>query len=128
MNRDEIRAKATQKPKRSSKLIDLGDGTQIEMRAPTMKSRAKIVESSGAKFTAEGDMVKGDAADLQIAAVMGCAYVPGTEELVYEKGDRELLEGMPVNGWFAEAAGVAVQLIAGKDPDASPLDETPSDS
>ena len=52
-----------------------------------------------------------DLAAIQIAAVVHCSFVPGTNERIFDAADRGVLEELPTNQWFDEVSGVALELM-----------------
>lgn len=95
--REKIRSAALKTPAFRSTEIELEDGTKIELREPTAKSRAEIFRRSR---LSDGTL---DRARQQVEAVILCAFVPGTDQLVFEAADADMLFAQPVGGWFERA-------------------------
>lgn len=105
--RDLIRKATLGKPNtRASSTMDL-NGVDVEIRQPTVGQRSRILTAAGGGTTGE---IK-DFSKLQIAAIMSCCYVPGTQEHVFEKADEKSLMDQPAGGWVDELAAEAVRLM-----------------
>jgi len=106
--RDALRSALLGKPKRISKIIEIAEGVEIEIRQPTVGSRSRIMNAAGVSASSQ-DL--NDLAAIQIAAVVNCSFVPGTSERIFDAADRGVLEELPTNQWFDEVAGVALDLM-----------------
>lgn len=106
--RDALRSALLGKPKRISKIIEIAEGVEIEIRQPTVGSRSRIMSAAGVSASSQ-DL--NDLAAIQIAAVVHCSFVPGTNERIFDAADRGVLEELPTNQWFDEVSGVALELM-----------------
>lgn len=114
--RDKLRAGTIGKTRGfRSKLVEVAelgdDGAPlvVEVREPTVKGHARILSEAG---ISGGDVGKLDHARMQVAAVLECAFVPGTNERVFDAVDREALLELPVGGWLSQLAQVAVTFLS----------------
>lgn len=111
--REELRKKALSKRyfRRDSVQVTFPGDTEptlVEVIQPTTRERAAILEAGG--VSAKKD-AKGSLADLQVAAVIACTVVPGTEERVFEPADREALLAAPAGGWLDDLSNAAMRLL-----------------
>jgi hypothetical protein len=105
--RDDLRSALSATPAfKSTKVVV--DGREIEIREPTVKDRAAIFRA--AKIPGTGEF---DNARVQVEAVMACAFVPGTQEKVFEVADLDMLLAQPVGGWFDDLQVAAMTFING---------------
>jgi hypothetical protein len=88
--------------------LTIDDGIEIEVRQPTIKIRSRIMAQAG--ISAEKGAMT-DLAAIQIAAVVFCAFVPGTNERIFDAADRQALEEMPTNDWFDEVQSAAMSFM-----------------
>ncbi len=88
-----------------SKRINYGD-VDIEIREPTVKAWGDILRNV---TTEEGKMEF----DKYLAwSIISCAYVPGTNEKVFEEADYDLLLEMPKSGWVTEFSDIALAMMS----------------
>jgi hypothetical protein len=106
--RDALRSALLGKSKRISKTIEIAEGVEIEIRQPTVGARSRIMSAAGVSGASQ-DL--NDLAAIQIAAVVHCSFVPGTNERIFDAADRGVLEELPTNQWFDEVSGVALELM-----------------
>jgi hypothetical protein len=106
--RDALRSALLGKSKRISKTIEIAEGVEIEIRQPTVGARSRIMIAAGVSGASQ-DL--NDLAAIQIAAVVHCSFVPGTNERIFDAADRGVLEELPTNQWFDEVSGVALELM-----------------
>ena len=96
--RDAIRASAFQSRKAKSQIVNF-EGVDYEVRAPSVRARARILERGGVleEVDSKGKKAKSkDVGALSIAAVIACTFVPGTDERVFDDGDFDSLLDAPV--------------------------------
>ncbi len=103
--RDELRAKLlgnTVKPE--FELITVFD-TEIELRQPTFRDLMKVREIA-------------DTATRSVEMIVQYAFVPGTNERIFEEGDRERILNWPfggdlvkVNAAIAKLTGIDIEAI-----------------
>jgi hypothetical protein len=103
--RDQIRA-ATVGSKNTfkSEKVTL-NGIDIDVRQISIKARDMYVESALQKDQSV-DLLK-----LKINAIIASCYVPGTEDLVYEDTDFDLIS-QSVTGGYADKIWVAIQKMS----------------
>lgn len=89
-------------------LDEAGAPIEVEVREPSIAARAAILRASKVQSGKADDV---DLAALQLEAVLSCVYVPGTQQLVFEAGDKKALLEQPSGGYFDELAGVALRLM-----------------
>ena len=102
--RDELRRKLLSSKERRRELIEIF-GEQIEVVQPTL-AEVLSVES--------GPDSKNNIADLMIRY----CYVPGTDERVFEDGDKESILEWPMDSW-APVMTAAVERLSGMDVEAA---------
>jgi len=103
--RDKIRAATLGKSKSLGSETVTVNGTQIELRQPTVKVRNDLLQAAK---TEDGDV---DFNDFLLRGVIQCAYVPGTNERVYEDADYETLAGQPTNSFVDECSEAVMRLM-----------------
>jgi len=64
-------------------------GQEIELRPPSVKDAIEMAESQ-------------NDAGVLVDLLIRYAYVPGTNERVFEEGDREIINNWPVGSWIKE--------------------------
>jgi hypothetical protein len=99
--RDAIRSAVLSSPRSFRKKTLTVFGEQIEVREPTVGSRAEItkraihiervVDNGDADLSTTIDQLKWN-----LYAIIFCCYVPGTDEHVFEDTDFDALSGRPV--------------------------------
>ena len=109
--RDEIRSATVGSPKIFRKEILEHNGTKIEFRQPTVRTRKEINDRS--QKDAEGDNVIGkiDLWSFMVWSVIYCSFVPGTNEKVFEDGDFENLMEQPAGGFVDEFSTKVGELM-----------------
>ena len=118
--RDSLRSKLLSTHKPESRLITLF-GAEIELRQPQLQDVMKARETE-------------DPADRAADMIIRYAYVPGTNERVFEEADKDTIVQWPFGGEFMELQK-ALTSLTGIDMDAAeaevrqdPLDNKSSDS
>jgi hypothetical protein len=108
MTRDSIRGSLLGRAaQRRSEVVTL-DGTEIEIRQPTVKGRANIFKRAGIK----GENTEGvDPSELQAAALTEMCFVPGTMERVFEVTDHDVLVEQACGGWADEAFAKCMSIL-----------------
>ena len=103
--RDKIRAATLGKSKKLESRTITIDGQQVELRQPTVKIRNQLLRYAA---TPECDV---DFNDFLLRAVIQCAYVPGTNERVYEDEDYDVLAERPTNDFVDEFSETIMGLM-----------------
>jgi hypothetical protein len=112
MNRDAIRAATLGRNQKSkTKLVNIsktddGQDIAVELRQPSVRARSAILKRSKAH-----DRDRLDLAELQVTAIIECAYEPGTSNKVFGEADRETLAEMPAGSFVDELAAAALELL-----------------
>ena len=126
VSRDEARAALLNGYTRKTKLVTTDSGVTIELREPTVGQRARMLAAGG--VTGQNTDID-DIGAMQVAAIIECAYHPGTGKQLFDHVDKDALEGLPTQSWFDEVASAAMALMSSEPDEAGkPLDETESDS
>ena len=112
VTKDSVRAALFRSKKRKSRLVTIEDGIDIEVREPTIGNRNRILKAAG--ISAQNQEVD-DIGAMQLAAVVECCFMPGTDEKVFSWDDEAVIHNMPANSWFDELSTTAVELM-NKDP------------
>lgn len=90
-----------------SKLVKF-DGIEIEIKEPSVKIWGQILK---AVMTIEDGVSKTEMDKYLIWSVIHCAFVPGTNERVFEDTDYEALEGFPKSGFVGEFSEIAMDIM-----------------
>ncbi len=106
--RDALRSKLLGGRKRARKLFQIEGGIEIEIRQPSIGARSKIMQAAG---MSAGSQEVTDLGALQIAAVVQCCFVPGTNERLFDLSDSEALEELPTADWFDDVSSAALDLM-----------------
>jgi len=106
--RDILRAKTVGAKKQFKSEIIEWNGEKFEIREPSVRQRAKILQASGAQSLDPNDI---DLAKFQTLAVIYCTYIPGTNERVFEEGDLEALMEMPSGTFVDDFAQIAFKYL-----------------
>jgi hypothetical protein len=100
--RDALRAKLLGKHKSKTKIVKLF-GQEVEIRQPTLNSILSSQQTEDIRIRT-------------VDMIIQYAYVPGTDELVFEKTDRDVILGWPfgediveLQNAIAEMTGVDVE-------------------
>ena len=93
-------------PKFKSEIV-LADGTEIEVRQPTVGQRALITKK--AECT-NGKNVDFDYAAFLLWSVIFSSYLPGTDQLVFSPEDYKTLSNMPTGGYIDDLQEAAQRL------------------
>ena len=107
-NRDAIRSKLLGGRKRASKIIEIDECLEVEVRQPTVGARSRIMKAAG---MSAGSQDVSDLGALQIAAVVQCCFVPGTNERLFDATDSGALEELPTADWFDDVSSAALDLM-----------------
>jgi hypothetical protein len=108
---DETRSALLNGYVRKTKLITTDDGISIELREPTVGQRGRVF-SEGGMSASEADIK--DIAGMQIAAIIECAYHPGTGKPIFNYVDKEAIESLPTQSWFDLVATEAMNMMSGE--------------
>ncbi len=107
MSRDTLRTAAFKSRAARTETVTF-DGETFEIHAPTVRTRARILERAG---LTSSDEKKRDAGKLYAAAVLYCTFVPGTNDRLFEDGDFETLLDDQAGGLVDALAEVAVKFL-----------------
>ena len=105
--RDLLRSKTVGKEAVFQKELVEYDGSQLEVREPTVSIWSKIVDKSRPEENADLDLEM-----FTLWTVILCTYVPGTDELVYEEDDYESLSKQPRTGFMGKLNNAATKILA----------------
>ncbi len=103
--RDELRARTLGSKKVFNKKIIKHNGRNYELRQPTLAQRAELRRKV---LDYEGNF---DVFESLIWMVVFYTYVPGTDELVFEEADYDILRSFPSGSWVDEFSDAASSLI-----------------
>ena len=103
--RDKIRSATLGKGNKLQSEIIQVNGVDIELKQPTVKVRNQLLYQAQ---TEQGDV---DFNDFLLRGIIQCAYVPGTNELIYEDEDYETMEGKPVNDFVDDCSNAVMRLL-----------------
>jgi len=109
------------------KIVEFED-VEIEIREPSVKVWGQILKSV---MGMEGDNTAGkmEYDKYLIWSVIHCAFVPGTDEKVFEDTDYETLESFPRRGFVGEFSDIAMDMMnADQEKVEKKSDETASDN
>ena len=114
--RDKLRSKTVGAKKVFKKIIVEWEGDKFEIRQPTVAMRAEITKKSLEGFNRDaidgGSIVESiDPGRLQVYSVIYCTFVPGTDDLVFEEADFDMLRSQPSGGFMDLFAANATKLI-----------------
>ena len=118
MNRNELRAALLSSPARRTKLVTIpvnGVGVEVELRQPTLAERDAMVAAAQA-FANRAAKSKTDVnipnGVLIIHTLIGAAYVPGTDEKVFEPADAQALLQAGIGGWVEDVVAATSSLMS----------------
>lgn len=92
-----------------TKLVEV-DGEEFEIRQPSIKERSAIIQRAQVGLD-DDNKPKVDPGIMQVESILRLCYVPGTNELVYESGDRENLMGQPTGGFVDELGQACMKML-----------------
>jgi len=111
MDAEQLKAAAREKTldqgmEPTSETVDLGDGVEVEVKAPPLDW----------EVNADSDT------EASCEMVARCCYVPGTEERIFDRSDIEQMKSAPdeADGWISRLVG-AVMRVRGLAPGQSQL-------
>lgn len=86
------------------------DGTEIEIREPTVKEWGNILRNV---MSVDGDkgQTKMEYDQYLVWSVICCSYVPGTDEKVFSEEDYETLLQVPKSSWVSEFSEIAMAMM-----------------
>lgn len=90
-----------------SQMVDI-DGTQYEVRQPSVRERSAILQAGE---VLSGDAKKMDMGRMQVQGIITCTYVPGSGERVFEQADFEALMEQPSGGFVDKLGEVVLTLM-----------------
>lgn len=100
--------KVKQALKRPPKIDDDGKPMMMEVREPSVKTRATILKRGGAQL---GDPNKLELDSMSIECALHLVFVPGTEEHIFEEADRAVLLSLPVGSFLDDITEAALPLL-----------------
>lgn len=86
------------KSREAKRVTVVFEDQEYEVRAPSVRARAKILDRAGLTETDEKKKNKADAGKMQVLCVIACTFAPGTDERVFEDADLETLLDDPAGG------------------------------
>lgn len=89
-------------------LDEAGKPVCAEVREPTIKQRAGIFRAAKAQGGSANEV---EVDTLQVEALLQCTFVPGTEQLWFEPGDRAVLLEQRAGGWADELAQAILPML-----------------
>lgn len=89
-----------------SKIYDKLD-EPIEIRQPSVGARREMLKRSAVN----GNMQQIDGAAMMVWGIIGCCYVPDTDEKVFDDGDFDTLESEPSDGWVDDLGECVSELM-----------------
>lgn len=92
------------KPVFAKEVVKIGD-QEFEIRQPTVKARNDTIKR------AMPEPGKLDMMEYTLWAVINNTYEPGTNELVFEPSDYDVLVGLPSGGVLDQLGEVAIKLL-----------------
>ena len=108
--KDKIRAGTVGSKKIFRSRIVEFDGMEIEIREPSVKTWGLILKAAMGMDGEEGKN-KTEIDKYLIWSVIYCAFVPQTDEKIYEETDYETLETFPKSGFVGEFAEIAMDMM-----------------
>lgn len=105
-SRDKLRKLALQSRPMDSRLIKYEDG-EFEVRQPSLGLKGDITKQCGIKPGAD----EVDFNEWQFALLMNCIFVPGTNEKVFELGDKAAFLNQPSTGLYGELLKACNELF-----------------
>lgn len=78
-----------------------------EIRQPSIDARSAILTGAGAFNKSKPT----DTLKLQIHALVACAFVPGTDEKIFDVADFDSLKAQPTGSWADELSSVALGFL-----------------
>lgn len=106
--RNKLRSKALSSP--AAKLFTIGDD-QVEIRLPSFNARRRILNAAGIETSAKGTSSLGNNLALGPLVVFEFAYVPGTDERLFDEADREAFFSSSPSELVQELAKEAAAMI-----------------
>lgn len=108
--KDRIRAKTVGSAKIfKSKMVEF-DGMDIEIREPSVRDWGKIMKSVMGMNSEDGSN-KMEYDKYLIWSVIYCAFVPGSDEKIYEDTDYDSLANFPRSGFVGEFSEIAMDMM-----------------
>jgi len=89
------------------------EGQEFEIREPSVYVRGQIMNKSGMGISKDNSDI--NFSNAQIAAVIYCTYVPGTDDLVFSEKDVSMLQQQPSGGFVDKFSSVAMRLMNNED-------------
>ncbi len=126
--KNKIRAKTIGSTKVFKSRIIEFDEMEIEIREPSVKVWGQILKAvTGIEKDNTSGKMEYD--KYLIWSVIYCAFVPGTDEKIYEDTDYETLESYPKSGFVGEFSEIAMDMMNSNQEEVEKkLDETASDN
>ena len=96
--RKDLRNKIFSQPKRKEVIVNI-NGAEIALRQPSVGQLLQMQENT-------------DNTDAFINMMLEYAYVPGTDEKVFEKEDVAVIMEWPVESWFTQVGTAFAELTS----------------
>lgn len=114
--RNDTRSKVLGGAADAKKILLTINGAEVEVRQPSMASRARIMRAGTpdavlGKKRKKGAPVRNEILDVQIEAVIACTFVPGTNQPVFDAADRKTFMELPSGSWADKLFEAAMELI-----------------
>jgi hypothetical protein len=112
-NIDKFRSLTIGKPRTfKSETVPI-DGTDFEVRQPTIKQRGTI-QNKALCFSDDAgkrlDVPVFKSSEFQVWAVIEMTHIPGTDQRVFSEKDYDILVEQPAGGWFDTLSKKAMEL------------------
>lgn len=108
--KDKIRAKTVGSSKVFKFKMVQFDEMEIEIREPSVRDWGKIMKAVMSMNSEEGSN-KMEYDKYLIWSVIYCAFVPGSDEKVYEDTDYDALANFPRSGFVGEFSEIAMDMM-----------------
>ena len=108
--RDKIRSATVGKNHKFKSKIFNYEGIDVEFRQPSIKGKKNLIDK------AKGSDGEFDMINFLVYAVIGNCYVPGTDELVFDETDYDVIVNQP-SGSFVDVFGNEIAKLMGEEDD-----------
>lgn len=98
------------KPSFKTEIVEY-EGNEFEIREPSVFVRGQIMNKSGMGINTNADNPDINFSNAQIASVIYCTYVPGTDERVFSEKDVPMLKEQPSGSFVDEFSTIAMRLM-----------------
>jgi hypothetical protein len=94
------------------KIVKYGE-MEIELRAPKLSEQSKALKALGLTIEGLQNLPMADLTKLHIESLIACAYVPGTDEKLFEETDKQEMLDHPVGSFVGELGKDAFGVFIG---------------